>query len=472
MTRLDDEALVAALSDEARRVAAHDAAGEPAPGAWHRLEARRAGTEQTLGGRGARWWALRAGAGVLASAAAVALVVGVHAWRSGRPITYAVGGTAVEEGGYIRGGASAGTKVEFSEGTRIELAAGARLSVAAPGPHGARVRVEEGRAHFAVNHLPHAAWSVEAGPYVVEVTGTEFDVRWSGAEETVEVRLHKGSVRVSGPMLTEHATLRPGQHLTAHLATRELRIDEAPASLGAAEQRSPGASAPPAAVAPAGAGPPPAEVAPAEPARAPVAPSDSPPVAAAAPRETPSAPSPPARSAKASTRTVALARRSAVPDWAPATWTARVASGDAAGVVAEAVAHGIDAAVAEADGPTLAALADATRYAGRTYLAERVLLAQRTRFPGTPAAGAAAFFLGRLADDRGAVSEGLDWYGRYLTEQPNGPYAAEALGRKMLGVSRLSGRQAAHDLARDYLRRFPNGTYLLHAQAILHALPR
>ena len=49
----------------------------------------------------------------------------------------------------------------------------------------------------------------------------------------------------------------------------------------------------------------------------------------------------------------------------------------------------------------LVALADAARYAGRTYLAERVLRAQRTRFPGTPAAGAAAFFLGRLADDRG-----------------------------------------------------------------------
>ena len=38
MTRLDDKALIAALSEEARRVAAADAAGEPAPGAWHRLE--------------------------------------------------------------------------------------------------------------------------------------------------------------------------------------------------------------------------------------------------------------------------------------------------------------------------------------------------------------------------------------------------------------------------------------------------
>lgn len=458
MTRLDDEALVAALSDEARQVAASDAAGEPAPGAWHRLEARRAKASLTTarGTRGGRWWAVRGGLGVAASAAAVALVLGVHAWRSGRPITYEVGGGAVEEGGYIRGGTAAGTKVQFSDGTQIDLGAGARMSVVAPGPHGARLRVEDGQAHFAVNHLPHAAWSVEAGPYLVEVTGTEFDVRWSGAEEVVEVRLHKGSVRVSGPMLTEHATLRPGQHLTAHLATRELRIDEsATTSLGGAERprrEESGAEQPPAV----------------EVAAAPAAASDSAPVEAAA-RERPAArPPAPLRPTKA-TRTVASASQPALPDWTPQTWATRVSSGDAAGVVGEAVAHGIDAVAVEADGPALVALADAARYAGRTYLAERVLRAQRARFPGTPAAGAAAFFLGRLADDRGAAEEALGWYRRYLSEEPQGPYAAEALGRQMLGVSRLSGRLPARDLAHEYLRRFPDGTYLLHAQAILRA---
>ena len=359
-------------------------------------------------------------------------------------------------------------KVQFSDGTRIDLEAGARLSVVAPGPHGARLRVEEGQAHFAVNHLPKAAWSVEAGPYVVEVTGTEFDVRWSSTEEVVEVRLRRGSVRVSGPMLTEHATLRPGQHLTAHLATRELRIDEAgipagspnpPAatSLGGADRRQRGE---------AGA----AEASAAESTPRPAAPADFPTAEAPAPRETPPARTPsPTRPTRAATRTLASASRPAVPDWTPATWRSRVASGDAAGVVAEAVAHGLDTTVSEADGPALVALADAARYAGHTYLAERVLRAQRTRFPGTPAAVAAAFFLGRLADDCGRRRGGAGWYRRYLNEAPQGPYAAEALGREMLGVARLSGPEAARDLARDYLDRFPDGTYLLHAQAILQA---
>jgi len=455
-----DARLVSALSDEARRQADADAAELPRPGAWHRLEQRRAQQPRRLG---IRWWA--AGLGLAAAAAAV--VFGLHSWRSGRALTFDVGGGAVVESGYIRGAADAGSPIQFSDGTRIDLAAGARMSVGAPGPHGARLRVEEGSAHFTVMHLPHAAWSVEAGPYVVEVTGTVFDVRWSSANEVVEVRLQSGSVRVSGPMLTEHATLRPGQRLTAHLATRELRIDENSGS----------PAAPVLSVPPPGASPPPEKAASPDA----MAPDDLAPPAPTPGETRPSAETPPAaarplaaaaavvrtRAVKKPTRTVASADSRAAAEWAPQRWSQRVSAGDAKGVVAEAVAHGIDAAVTDADAAELVALADAARYAGRTYLAERVLRAQRTRFPGTPAASAAAFFLGRLADDRGAAADGLAWYRHYLSEEPHGAYAAEALGREMIGVARVSGRPAARALAREYLDRFPDGTYLLHAQGIL-----
>jgi len=37
----------------------------------------------------------------------------------------------------------------------------------------------------------------------------------------------------------------------------------------------------------------------------------------------------------------------------------------------------------------------------------------------------------------------------------------------MLAVERVSGRAAARDVAVEYLRRFPNGTYLLQAHSIL-----
>jgi hypothetical protein len=153
--------------------------------------------------------------------------------------------------------------------------------------------------------------------------------------------------------------------------------------------------------------------------------------------------------------------------WAPRAWAAAIAGGNPARVLAEAEAHGLDKTLLEVDNTALIALADASRYSGRPEVAVRALGAERQRFPDTPAAQAAAFLLGRLADDRGEVAAGLAWYRRYLSETPNGPYAAEALGRKMLAVERISGRDAARSVAAQYVERFPNGTYMLQAHAIL-----
>jgi hypothetical protein len=407
--------------------------------------------------------------------AAVAVVLGVRVARSPRPLTYAVGQGAAEQDGYIRGVGAAGSNVRFSDGTRIDLAQGARLSVLARGGDGARLRVEDGEAHFEVVHRPRAAWSVEAGPFVVYVTGTSFDVRWSGSQETAEVRLRSGSVRVAGPFLPEKVTLRPGQRLIARLANGELRIEESHPIAP------PVASDPTRGHLPAGAGAPDLPEAAASAVVDPlVAPAVDPPVApAVAPEEPPSV----ATNARASSASAPRgpAVRLALPHrlrsrriasskearFAPASWLSAVAAGVGAEVVAQAEAHGIEATLGEVDAGALAALADAARYGGRRDLATRALLAERSRFPGTPPAQVAAFLLGRLADDRGETKQALDWYRRYLGETPRGPYAAEALGREMLTIERLYGRPAARPMAVEYVRRFSNGTYLLQAHSIL-----
>ena len=155
------------------------------------------------------------------------------------------------------------------------------------------------------------------------------------------------------------------------------------------------------------------------------------------------------------------------PSFRPQAWAERVARGEASSVLAEARARSLDDVVASVDGPALAALADAARYSGEPVLSQRVLQELRRRFPASPHAGAAAFLLGRLADDGGDAAAALIWYRRYRDEAPSGHYAAEALGREMLAVERVSGRAAAAVLARDYLGRFPDGTYFLQARAIL-----
>ncbi len=358
------------------------------------------------------------------------------------------------------------------------------MSVLSRGPRGARLRVEEGEARFDVVHLPHAAWSVEAGPYVVYVTGTAFDVRWSGADEVIEVRMRSGSVQVGGPMLPERVTLRAGQRLTAKLASNELHIGEARGAdvrVAAADgaparpQAQPSPSADPAAdPAPPAPEPQPA-VAPAPsqpaPAPSPLPPSPLSPQATSPPVPAPEPVAPAQEASGAAAARPAIAHRAPAHvnpvSWLPRTWPSAITSGNAARVVTEAESHGLDKTLFEVDSTALVALADASRYSGRPEIAVRAFIAERQRFPNTPAAHAAAFFLGRLADDRGEVAAGLAWYRRYLAETPQGPYAAEALGRKMLAVERISGRDAARSVAAEYVERFPNGTYMLQAHSIL-----
>jgi len=455
----DDDVIVGAMADAARRISMEDAGPGPTPAVWHRLQVRRARVSRPP------WRGLLvAGAGV---AAAIALVMVARGVQRGRPLTYVVA-EAAEQDGYIRGGEGKdGSQVRFSDGTHVDLGRGARVSVLARGPRGARLRVEEGEARFDVAHLPHAAWSVEAGPYVVYVTGTVFDVRWSGSDEVIEVRMRSGSVQVGGPLLPERVTLRAGQRLRARLASSELLIGDArvgAASPGPGNEEAvrPAAAGEPA---PAPAGEPAAVQGPAPapaPAAVPAPPAASRPAAPAvvAPAQEP-APARPAPSAHRAAPHVAQA------SWAPRAWSSAIMSGNAAHVVAEAESRGLDKALLEVDSTALMALSDAARYSGRPEVAVRALMAERQRFADTAFAHAAAFLLGKLADDRGEVLAGLAWYRRYLSETPDGPYAAEALGRKMLAVERISGRDAARSIASEYVQRFPNGTYMLQAHAIL-----
>jgi TolA-binding protein len=131
----------------------------------------------------------------------------------------------------------------------------------------------------------------------------------------------------------------------------------------------------------------------------------------------------------------------------------------------------VPAVLEQADSEDLRALAHAARYVGRYALAEQALAAQRRRFPASEHAHEAAFFLGRLHDgDSDGPADALRWYDRYMVEAPTGEYASDALGRKMTILQRWKRGGEALEVARDYLRRFPDGTYANAARALVRAL--
>lgn len=156
------------------------------------------------------------------AAVAVSVLLGVaalgYAWKQHRTVRlgYEVAGGLLSDSGYVRSSGPSGARLSFTDGTRVDLQEGARARIAAVDSHGARLAIENGHAALDVARLPGAAWYVDAGPFVIQVTGTQFDVDWSSYDDTLSVDLHEGTLVVSGPPAPTGVLLRAGQRLTAH----------------------------------------------------------------------------------------------------------------------------------------------------------------------------------------------------------------------------------------------------------------
>ncbi|MBW2529560.1 MAG: tetratricopeptide repeat protein [Deltaproteobacteria bacterium] len=336
---------------------------------------------------------------------------------SQRQMSYVVVGDNRGSNGLVQA-AKTEVCVQFSEGSVLRIEPGASAELAELTAAGARVVVRGGTLHARIEHLPDAVWFFEAGPYTVTVVGTEFSLTWTSTERKLAVELVTGSRVVSGPQAPGGVALGAGRRLVAEEGTGTLRITalgnertDAPA-VGTRTQ------------------------------------------AFAAPTELPAPPA-------------VASGVGPLREEGSLGWTELVAAGRYADVVDRAESAGVDEVLATRALGDLLALGDAARYVKRWDLAEKVLLAQRTRYPTSPQATTAAFLLGRLAEARGATADALQWYQRYRQEAPSGALAEEALGRLMLLLAQSQSRGAARTAAAEYLRRYPAGVSARAARALL-----
>jgi ferric-dicitrate binding protein FerR (iron transport regulator) len=135
-----------------------------------------------------------------------------------RPLGYRVVDCALAADGVFTTTAVRTGAIAFNDGSRMLLEKAARFRLRMlPFGGGADIRLEEGDAHLAVAHRPGARWSVQAGPFRIDVTGTRFGVRWSRQLGRFQVTMLEGEVLVAGGAIPPATRLRAGQTLRADL---------------------------------------------------------------------------------------------------------------------------------------------------------------------------------------------------------------------------------------------------------------
>ncbi|MEO8904502.1 MAG: FecR domain-containing protein [Polyangiaceae bacterium] len=185
--------------------------------------------------------------GLTGFAVAVALAVTLIL-RSPSALTFQTAGRTGEVGAWLSAQPTEELALKFSEGTRVSLSKGSRGRVTQVTHGGAHIELADGSVEAEVTHAPGAAWSFDAGPFKVTVTGTKLDVSWAPDTGRFELSVSRGSVLVQGPFISQQQEVRAGQvcrvDLNHHLMELAQLADEAlpPA------QTTPSAAPPPSAV--------------------------------------------------------------------------------------------------------------------------------------------------------------------------------------------------------------------------------
>ncbi|MCA9700730.1 MAG: FecR domain-containing protein [Myxococcales bacterium] len=370
---------------------------------------------------------------VLAAACAFAVFV---SWPGDRVLEFEVDGeqVAANELNQLIIGDEDGTVLDFSDDTRVELGPDSKARVGDLRSNGAVVTLEEGSVSLAVHHEDDTSWRVEAGPWEVHVTGTQFTVDWEPSSGEFAVAVSEGSVRIEGP---EGAVANVGAgdqpfraRGKATIEPETLDIDDEPK----VAQR-------------------PSD----EESREQDGKQDSDQDAGQQ------------DAGQTQSSTQASKSKAKTTDNDKPGWQELNAQGDFADAW-EAVAQRPGGIIGEADrvdAKTMIELAYLARYNKSRSDARTVLERVRERFPDSEQSSEAAFLLGRMAADGGDHSKAVTWFERYLDENPNGALAGDALGRLMDSYGSLTQTAKVRDAAERYLAAYPKGTHADKARKIL-----
>jgi TolA-binding protein len=420
------------------------------------------------------------------AALVIAVLAGARVIGRRQPLQFALGAESGTVGAWIAASPEAPREIRFSEGSRLELAPGGRARVTSVDEAGAEVALERGALDVSVVHKERTRWTMRGGPFLIRVVGTRFHMQWDPIAERFEVALFDGAIVVSGPVVGDERPIRAGERLVITKTTLEVtRFDvaalEAATRGGSMDTASRASSAPNPPVATAAAD----DRAPASPSVA-LAPAGGSPAAGSDVLSASSGPAAPPRDRHAVGSRAddprngaggAAAQRDgrapppvddATPPRTTPRWRELAREAKYKDALAAAELDGFDGLCASAPASELRALADVARLGGGGARTAQAYGALRKRFPGTADAAVAAFILGRMAQDQARdYAHAAGWFVVYLSEQPGGEFAPEAMGRLVEAADRTGDEAGAERAAERYLAAYPGGPHAGYARRVL-----
>jgi ferric-dicitrate binding protein FerR (iron transport regulator) len=194
------------------------------PGIARRRRARRLGR-----------WSVRLVAPVLLAGAAAAWVF-IASPR--HQLTYVNEGCEISrDTGLVVSAADRSGRLTFSDGSRIVLGGGTRGRLVLPNrPSSAELVLDNGAAELDVVHRRNTRWDVKAGPFRVDVKGTQFRLSWSPGERRFRLEMLRGEVVVTGGTFPASLVLRTGKVLEVLDDKMSVRDADAPLA-GAGDPR-------------------------------------------------------------------------------------------------------------------------------------------------------------------------------------------------------------------------------------------
>jgi transmembrane sensor len=417
----------------------------------------------------ARRWTLVVAPALVVAVTVIAVIVSRSTSDDVPSLTFTVGDAPGARGQWIA--ARDPVQLHFSDGSRVEVARNAKVRVAAIDRRGGTIDLEQGALHADVVHRDVSAWQFRTGPYAVVVKGTRFNAAWDSSRERFTLEMIQGTVAVTGPLLPAPVTVSAGQSLIANVGEQRFEIRSVRTAdttipsenaTGGEKQSVTG---------------PPAGSSTVEPAVvAPTSGTARTPVPSTTGQSTTTTPQSAADSVARSTTATPRVTQADQPPGTSATtaavaatpartekWREFLAARAYSSAIAAAEQRGFDAVVADATSAELYALSDAARYVARPARARDALIAVRARFGEQ---GNTAFLLGRIAADQGEVGTAIEWFDRYLREQPGGPLAETATGR-LIELYRPRDASRARKLAERYLAAYPDGPYAALARTLV-----